>query len=150
MSPTRTLSNWSFAHIQDPSNLWLKMYLVWCIWWCHQQELRAMATKLLVLKASISLLNLVKFWDQLDFRWALRVFLYPWVVKKSFIENWVGVVILAVMGQSRFLIQCFCSTFFLFDFLNKKLIYYFYFNFFLFCFCWQPWATVLKLDSSYL
>ena len=89
-----------------------------------------MATKLPELKTSISLLNLVKFWDQLNFRWALKAFFYPWVVKKSFVEDWVGVAILAVMGQCRFLIQRFFliqnfAERFFFYFLNKKKLFLF-------------------------
>ena len=106
-----------------------------------------MTTKLLVLKTCISLLSLVKLWDQLDFRWALRVLLYPWKVKKSFVGKWVMVVILVVMGQYRFLIQCFCSPLFLFDFLKKKVIYYFYFNFFLFVGSHEPLYWSLTQDT---
>ena len=87
--------------------------------------LRAMTTKLTVLKIFVSLIRLVKIWGQLDFRWCLRILLYPWGVKKPFVGKWIEVVCLAVMSQCRVLI--FVWFFELKSYLLFILFYFFHF-----------------------
>lgn len=54
----------------------------------------------------------------MNVRCALRIILYLWDIKKCFLENWVGAVILEVLGQYTF------SVLFIFwsPFLNKKSV----------------------------
>ena len=121
----------------------------WSIWWRHQKVLMTMAPKLLVLETSIPFRYLVKMWGQLTVRCALRVALYLWGVKISFVGKWVEGVILTTMGQYTFFdfISFLCTALFCFAFWEKNVFYFFFLIFFSFSLSffsdWQKWATIV-------
>ena len=74
-------------------------------------------------------------WGQLTVRCALRVALYLWGVKISFVKKWVEGVILTTMGQYTFFnfISFLCTALFCFAFWEKKrFLFFFFFNFLFF------------------
>ena len=64
--------------------------------------------------------NLNGWFGQLNVRCALRVTVYIWGVKKSFVANWVETVILAVIAQYTFLIYFFYTVLFCLVLLLQK------------------------------